>query len=131
MSSSRPIAPVAASTPARSTPLRPSQPPTLSLVPAPAPGAEARQDIVDALPRVETKPFLGFVRRVIRSAGRRVADGDIEALADLVAVRDDLEAAISEAVKGLRADYQYSWADIGRVTNTTRQAAQQRYGQPC
>ncbi|MDQ1426646.1 MAG: hypothetical protein QOK39_122 [Acidimicrobiaceae bacterium] len=83
--------------------------------------------IDDRVP-VETQPFLGFVRRVIRSAGRRVAAGDIEALRDLVAVRDDLEAAIAEAVKGLRSDWDYSWADIGRVTGTTRQAAQQRYG---
>jgi hypothetical protein len=89
--------------------------------------AEGRQSGIDGLPVVETSSYLGFVRRVIVGAGRRVGRGDIEALTELVAVRDNLEEAIAVAVQGLRT-FGYSWADIGRVVGTTKQAAQQRYG---
>jgi hypothetical protein len=40
---------------------------------------------------------------------------------------DDINAALEEAVKGLRA-CGYSWAEIGVRLGITRQAAQQRWG---
>jgi hypothetical protein len=78
---------------------------------------------------VENPEYAAFAARILRAAARRVADGDVEGLAGLVALRCELDAAISEAVQGLRSPkWSYSWADIARVLGTTRQAAQQRYG---
>jgi hypothetical protein len=78
---------------------------------------------------VENPEFAAFAGRILRAAARRVADGDVEGLAGLVALRSEVEAAIGEAITGLRSPrWSYSWADIARVLGTTRQAAQQRYG---
>jgi len=72
--------------------------------------------------------FAAFAQRIVRAHGRRVAEGDVEALADLAALRECVDRAMQDAVDGLRFDHDYSWSDIGRVLNTTRQAAQMRYG---
>jgi hypothetical protein len=78
---------------------------------------------------VENPAFAAFARRILRAAGRRVADGDVEGLADLVNLRSDLDAAIADAIQGLRSPkWSYSWTEIARVLGVTRQAAQQRYG---
>jgi hypothetical protein len=78
---------------------------------------------------VENPEFAAFAGRILRAAARRVADGDVEGLAGLVALRSEVDAAIAEAIGGLRSpQWSYSWADIARVLGTTRQAAQQRYG---
>ena len=80
-------------------------------------------------PTVENNDFARFAARILRAHGRRVADGDVAGLADLVALRSELEDAIANAVTGLRsAPWSYSWGQIGDVLGTTRQAAQQRYG---
>jgi hypothetical protein len=76
----------------------------------------------------ETPEFAAFVRRIVRAYGVRVADKDIEALADLVAVQREVDAAVRVAVTGLQGSGDYSWGDIGRVLGITRQAAQQKYG---
>ena len=79
---------------------------------------------------VENPAFHGMVRRMLRAMGRRVAtDGDIEGLADMVKMRDELDGLIAETVASLREDYGYSWAEVGKHTGMTRQAAQQRWGQ--
>jgi hypothetical protein len=78
-------------------------------------------------PGVENDKYAAFVRRVVRAYGRRVATGDIEALADLVAVSHHIDCAIAAAVAGLRA-WGYSWAEIAARLGVTRQAAQQRWG---
>jgi hypothetical protein len=78
---------------------------------------------------VENPEFAAFASRILRAAARRVADGDVEGLAGLVALRSEVDAAIAAAIDGLRSpQWSYSWADIARVLGTTRQAAQQRYG---
>jgi hypothetical protein len=77
--------------------------------------------------RTEADEFGAFVRRIIRAYARRVGDKDIEALTGLAALRDEVDAAIVEAVNNLHGD-PYSWADIGRALGTTRQAAQMRFG---
>jgi hypothetical protein len=82
-----------------------------------------------AAPPSESDEFGAFVRRVIRAYARRVADRDIEALTGLAALRDEVDAAMREAVTGLHGN-PYSWADIGRALGITRQAAQARFGQP-
>lgn len=76
----------------------------------------------------ETSDYLGMVRRVIRSAGRRVAEGDEVDLAELLKLRESVEEAIADAVRGQREQYGRSWAYIALGLGTTRQNAQQRYG---
>ena len=83
---------------------------------------------------VENDAYASFLRRVLRAHGRRVAAGDVEALTDLVALAEDIDRAVAEAVSGLRG-FGYSWADIAARLGVTRQAAQQRWGRggetPC
>lgn len=69
-----------------------------------------------------------MVRRVIMAHGRRVGDADPEDLAELVALRRVVDAAIQVAVDGMREQHGRSWADVGRGLGTSRQSAQERYG---
>lgn len=75
----------------------------------------------------ENDEYAAFLRRAIRAFGRRIASGDIDALAGAAFLSAQLDATIRESVTGLRARG-YSWADIGRQLGVTRQAAQQRWG---
>ena len=76
---------------------------------------------------VENPEFAAFGRRIIRAHGRRVAAGDVEGLADLLALAGEVEHATQAAVDGLRK-HGYSWAQIAGRLGLTRQAAQQRWG---
>jgi len=76
---------------------------------------------------VETAEWLGMLRRMIRAAGRRVADADEVELGQLIELRHDLDDAIAAAVNGQRSRG-VSWAYIAAATGVTRQAAQQRWG---
>ncbi len=64
---------------------------------------------------------------MVKAAGRRVGYGDVDELAELVAIRDDLDLSIAHAVAGLRASG-HTWADIGGELGVTRQAALMRWG---
>jgi hypothetical protein len=75
----------------------------------------------------DTLEYLGAARRFIRAAGERVAEADEFELAELVALRDDLEEAIRTAIRGQRG-YGRSWAHIGSALGIKRQSAQERYG---
>ncbi len=75
----------------------------------------------------ENDEYAAFARRVLRAYARRVATGDVEALTLMTDLADEIDAAISQAVTGLRA-FGYSWAEIGSRLGITRQAAQQRWG---
>ena len=77
---------------------------------------------------VENYDYAAFLRRIVRAYSRRVADGDIEAVPDMVRLSSDLDAAVRDAITELRARHGYSWADIGLRLGVTRQAAQQRWG---
>ena len=77
--------------------------------------------------QVENDEYSAFVRRILRAYARRVGYGDIEALALMLGLADEIDTAIVEAVKGVRA-YGYSLAEIGARLGITRQAAQQRWG---
>ncbi|MGH3220339.1 MAG: hypothetical protein ACRDPY_16825 [Streptosporangiaceae bacterium] len=77
--------------------------------------------------RVENDEYSAFVRRILRAYARRVGDGDVEALALMLGLAEEIDAAIAEAVKGLRG-CGYSWAEVGSRLGVTRQAAQQRWG---
>ena len=74
---------------------------------------------------VENDEHASFVRRVIRAHARRVAAGDVEALADMTGLATELGEAITQAVTRLR-NIGYSWAEIASRLGVTRQAAQQR-----
>lgn len=76
---------------------------------------------------VENDEYAAFLRRVIRAYSRRVAAGDIEAIADMASVADEIAIAMHHAIYGLRSTG-YSWADIALRLGITRQAAQQRWG---
>jgi hypothetical protein len=78
-------------------------------------------------PVVENDDFGAFARRIVRAYGRCVAAGDPDALAALVALGAEIDAATAAGVAGLRAAG-YSWADIAARLGVTRQAAQQRWG---
>jgi hypothetical protein len=80
--------------------------------------------------RVENDEYSAFVRRILRSYTRRVGDGDVEALALMTGLAEEIDTAIAEAVKGLRT-CGYSWAEISSRLGITRQAAQQRWGTSC
>jgi hypothetical protein len=56
-----------------------------------------------------------------------VGDGDVEALALMLGLAEEIDTVVAEAVKGLRGSG-YSWAEIGVRLGITRQAAQQRWG---
>jgi hypothetical protein len=75
---------------------------------------------------VENSEFTAFGRRVLRAAGRRVAGGDVDALPALAALSVELDAAIAEAVTGLRTAG-YSWGEIAARLGVTRQAAHQHW----
>ena len=79
-------------------------------------------------PRVENEEYAAFVRRFFHAYARRIASGDIDALAGMVAFTADMEAIIHRVVTGLREQHGYSWAEIGLRLGVTRQAAQQRWG---
>jgi hypothetical protein len=76
---------------------------------------------------VENPEYAAFTRRILKAYARRVATGDIEALALMAELADTIDTSIRDAVTGLR-DRGYSWADIGSRLGVTRQAAQQRWG---
>jgi hypothetical protein len=75
----------------------------------------------------ENDEYAAFARRVLRAWARRVAAGDIDAVAGLAAAARELDDALRDAVTGLRGKG-YSWAEIATRLSVTRQAAQQRWG---
>ncbi len=77
---------------------------------------------------VENDEYAAFLRRVIAAYSRRVAAGDIEAIADMADLADYLEQATRQAITGLRDNHGYIWADIAARLGITRQGAQQRWG---
>jgi hypothetical protein len=69
--------------------------------------------------------------RLLRAYVRRVGDGDgdLVALAELAALRDELDAHLLDAVARLRHSTRpASWSEIGLALGTSAQAAQQKYG---
>ncbi len=74
----------------------------------------------------EPPAYLAMVRRLIRSAGQRVAVADPEHVADLCAVRDELDRAILHAVTGVRRSG-FTWQSIGDACGITRQSAAERW----
>jgi hypothetical protein len=78
------------------------------------------------VPYRETIDFLAMVRRIVRAAGHRVSDGDPDELRALIAIREDMDMAIAEAVRGLRESGS-TWTEIGAIQHVSKQAAEQWY----
>lgn len=70
--------------------------------------------------------YQAFVRRILRAYGRRMAEADPEDLVELLAMRDEVDAAIAAAARGLHASGR-SWTEIGAAVGMSRQAARQRW----
>jgi hypothetical protein len=75
---------------------------------------------------VENKAFDAFARRIIRAYAKRVASGDIEALAQLVELQEGVVSAIADAIVGLR-DFGYSWTDVAARLGVARPPAFERW----
>lgn len=75
---------------------------------------------------VENDEYAAFVRRVLKAYAARVALGDIDAVADMVAIARELDTLIQQSVDGLRAKG-YSWSEIARRLGITKQAAHERW----
>ena len=73
--------------------------------------------------------FRDFMRRLLRAYSRRLVGSDPEDLTEMLGLRQDLDDAIADAVQGMR-QRGVSWSRIARAAGTTKQAAQQRWGQP-
>lgn len=71
-----------------------------------------------------------MMARMIRAHGRRVGDGDPADLAELVALRAELDRAIREAIHGQREQHGFSWAEVAMALGTSRQSAFERYRDP-
>lgn len=80
-------------------------------------------------PTVENHDYAAFTRRVIHAHARRIADGDVEGLPELIALEHELQHAIHTAVTGLHASG-YSWTEIATRQGLSRQGAHQRWGLP-
>jgi hypothetical protein len=76
---------------------------------------------------VENDEYADFLRRALHGYTRRLARGDIDALASFNALVAEAGEQLGETVFFLRV-CGYSWTDIGTRLGTTRQAAQQRWG---
>jgi hypothetical protein len=77
----------------------------------------------------EHSEYAAFMRRSLAAFGRRLAeDGDPEDLAELLALKDAVEFAAEEAVRGMRSgERAYSWEHIARGLGTSRQAVHRRF----
>lgn len=74
----------------------------------------------------DVSDFLAMTRRVVRAAARRMAAADVEDLQLLVDLQAEIDGAMLEAIRGLRASG-VTWESIGAVTGTSRQAALMRW----
>jgi hypothetical protein len=74
----------------------------------------------------ETGEYLAMLRRMLRAGARRIADADPEDLAEMVALRAELDEAITKAVQGMH-DNGFSWAEIAAPLGISRVAAFKRW----
>lgn len=78
--------------------------------------------------RHEATDVGAMARRVLRALAVRAAEGEVEAVEELVALQAVLSDALDAGVRGLKANHDYSWAFVANLTGTTRQGAFQRFG---
>jgi hypothetical protein len=76
----------------------------------------------------ENPDYAAFLARAIAAHGRRVAEGDIDALPELEALAWHVSLALEVAVAGLRAEPNaYSWQQLADVLGVSRQAVMKRW----
>ena len=73
--------------------------------------------------RVENDEYAAFLRRAMAAYARRVANGNVDALADMTGLATELDDAISQAITGVRKA-EYSWTETAVRLGVTHQAAQ-------
>lgn len=76
----------------------------------------------------DTMEFLGMLRRMFAATAKRVGESDEFELAELLELEKDFHEKIRLAIMRQR-ELGKSWESIATATGTTRQAAQQRWGQ--
>lgn len=117
--------------------------PSLRIAPAPvaAQGESAVSEVLTAKParksrsrHKENREWFGFLRRSIRAAGTRVVAQGPDDLAELVALRGQLDQVITDTARKLNSaengsGQAWSWSEIGAACGITKQSAQQRWGQ--
>lgn len=74
----------------------------------------------------ETWDHLGMLKRNLKAAGKRAADGDEPELMDLLAIQADWEAAVAVGIRG-QLDRGMSWAYIAQGLGVKRQTAHERW----
>ena len=72
--------------------------------------------------------YLDACGRMLRAAGRRIGEGEPEDLKVFDSLHLEIEHAMGEAVRGLRASG-YTWQAIGDAKGFTKQAAIKRRAQ--
>jgi hypothetical protein len=70
--------------------------------------------------------FTAFARRIVRAYIKRAQEGDLDALEGLIILEREVQEAIKLAGAACH-DGGFSWAEIARVTGTSRQAAAERF----
>ena len=95
-----------------------------------APGTAPRRR-----PRKQLEPtdIAAMMVRMTRAYAARVADADMEDLADLMKIGQLLDQEIAKTIQTSRERHGWSWSDIARAATLagvpmTRQAAQQKWG---
>lgn len=77
--------------------------------------------------RDDNAEYLGFLRRAIRAAGRRVIAEDPSTLADLVQLQAQLDRVVAASARHLHDDAGFSWGEIGHELGIPRQDAWRKY----
>jgi len=75
----------------------------------------------------DTEEVVSGVRRQVRALERRAVDEDPWVVADMLALRDEMEAAAVRTVGRLR-ETGYTWHDIGLSLGISAQTCHKRYG---
>lgn len=79
----------------------------------------------------ESSDMAAMMARVLRAMVRRATAGDLDALYQLHQLSGQVGDAIRDAALGAHeGPGRYSWGEIGRELETSRQNARQRFGRP-
>lgn len=79
--------------------------------------------------RVEAPALGGMLERMLRALVRRAGEGEAEALEELARLEELVDEALTAGVHAHReGPAAASWAKIGELVGTSRQAAFRRHG---